>query len=114
MTCTVVARPAPRMIKISTITGVQSVLTRRASQELVDRVHSYGIRTVTVPVLIFGGPENRVLGRVCVPVRCDGDLFGYLWLFCDDNSLSEVELQLASDAAPRRVNFCTDYCLLTT
>lgn len=51
-------------------------------------------------VRISGGPENRILGQVCVPVRCDDELFGYRWLSDDDNSLSEVELQLASDAAP--------------
>lgn len=78
---------------------VQSVLERQGSPELVAHIMSYDIATAVTPVRIPGISERGMLGRVCVPVRCDGELFGYLWLIDDDKSLTESELQLASDAA---------------
>lgn len=78
---------------------VQSVLQRKGSPDIIEHVMSYGIATADTPVRIPGLPDRRMLGRVCVPVRCDGQLFGYLWLIDDDQSVTDAELQLAAEAA---------------
>jgi hypothetical protein len=78
---------------------VQSVLERQGSPDIVAHVMSHGIASALSPVRIPGLPERGMLGRVCVPVRCDRQLFGYLWLIDDDASLTDIELQLAADAA---------------
>ncbi|MGH4001453.1 MAG: PucR family transcriptional regulator [Pseudonocardiaceae bacterium] len=78
---------------------VHSVLQRQGGTEIVNHVMSYDIATADGPVRIPGLPERDMLDRVCVPVRCDGQLFGYLWLIDDDQSLTATDLQLATDAA---------------
>ena len=78
---------------------VQSILQRKGGDEIVSHVLSHGIATAEGPVRIPGLRDRGVLGRVCVPVRCDGRLFGYLWLIDDDQSLTPADLQLATEAA---------------
>ncbi|RGA01542.1 PucR family transcriptional regulator [Microbispora triticiradicis] len=55
----------------------ESILRRRASDEVRAHFEAYGIATATGPVRIPGLPG--VLGRVCVPLRHDGVTYGYLW-----------------------------------
>lgn len=78
---------------------VQSIMTLRAGEEIADYVYGLGIRTATEPVRIPGRADLRMLGRVCVPVRCQGLLMGYLWLIDDEETLTPDEISLSKAAA---------------
>ncbi|GAA1956647.1 PucR family transcriptional regulator [Amycolatopsis minnesotensis] len=78
---------------------VHSVLRRQGSPDLVEYVLSHGIAAAEAPVRIPALKARRMLGRVCVPVRCDLRLFGYLWLIDDGDPVTDDELRLAVEAA---------------
>jgi len=78
---------------------VQSIMTLRAGEEIAEYVYGLGIRTATEPLRIPGREDLRMLGRLCVPVRCQGLLLGYLWLIDDDETLTEDEIALSTAAA---------------
>jgi hypothetical protein len=78
---------------------VHSIMTLRAGPEIAEYVYGLGIRTATEPVRIPGRPDLKMLGRVCVPVRCQSLLLGYLWLIDDDETLTEDEIQASITAA---------------
>ncbi|WP_242659376.1 PucR family transcriptional regulator [Thermostaphylospora chromogena] len=58
----------------------QSILRRRATDEVRAYFEGYGIATAPGPVRIPADAELRVLARVCVPLRHSGVTYGYLWL----------------------------------
>jgi sugar diacid utilization regulator len=62
-------------------------------------VLSFGIAQATGPVRIPASEAFRLLARVCVPVRCQGLLLGYLWLLESKGALTDPELAAAQDAA---------------
>ena len=41
----------------------------------------------------------RCWSATSVPVRCGGRLFGYLWLIDEERTLTDGDLQMATDAA---------------
>ncbi|WP_245656229.1 PucR family transcriptional regulator [Microtetraspora fusca] len=70
----------------------ESILRRRASDEVRAHFEAYGIATSTVPVRIPGIPGLRgMLDRVCVPLRHGGVTYGYLWLL-DSGALTDARL----------------------
>lgn len=77
----------------------QIILERRAPAEPAAWVQSLGIRKSTGPMRI---PPNNQLGiwsRLCIPIRCQGIHFGYLWLIDPDQSLADWEVTAAAAAA---------------
>ncbi|KAA9380056.1 PucR family transcriptional regulator [Microbispora cellulosiformans] len=70
----------------------ESILRRRASDEVRAHFEAYGIATATGPVRIPGLPG--VLGRVCVPLRHDGVTYGYLWAL-ESGELTDERLAAA-------------------
>ncbi|MEW9531357.1 PucR family transcriptional regulator [Microbispora sp. NPDC049125] len=56
----------------------ESILRRRATDEVRAHFEAYGIATAAGPVRIPGLPG--MLGRICVPLRHGGVNYGYLWL----------------------------------
>ena len=44
-------------------------------------------------------PDIGLESRVCVPIRCQGALFGYLWLIDADQSLTDADCQAAERCA---------------
>ena len=76
-----------------------SILQRAAPPEVTAWLESRGLRDADGVVHV---PANRELGmsaRVCVPVRFDGTLLGYLWLIDAPTALSDAELETATRAA---------------
>lgn len=76
-----------------------SILQRAAPPEVTEWLESRGLREADGVVHV---PANRELGmsaRVCVPVRFDGTLLGYLWLIDAPTAISDVELETATRAA---------------
>jgi sugar diacid utilization regulator len=78
---------------------VTSVLTMQVPEDILQRVMSLGLPTATEPVRVPAWPEREMLARVAVPMRCEGRLFGYLWLIDDQETLTGDELAIAADAA---------------
>lgn len=78
---------------------VASVMRLRAPDEVVAHALAQGIALAEEPVRVPGLPEINLLARVCVPVRCQGLLLGYLWLMDPDSTLTEDEVQAAVDSA---------------
>jgi hypothetical protein len=67
----------------------ESILRRRATDEVRAHFEAYGIATAEGPVRIPGLPG--MLGRVCVPLRHGGVNYGYLWLL-DSGALTDERL----------------------
>ena len=78
---------------------VASVMTMRAPEEVIRHALAQGIATAQGPVRVPGLPEIDLYARVCIPVRCQGLLFGFLWIIDRDLTLADEELQLAVEAA---------------
>ncbi|MFC4585672.1 PucR family transcriptional regulator [Sphaerisporangium corydalis] len=72
----------------------ESILRRRASDEVRSYFEGYGIATATGPVRIPADDGLGVLARVCVPLRHREVTYGYLWLLdsgdLDDGRLATV------------------------
>jgi len=76
-----------------------SILQRAAPREVTAWLDSRGLRDADGVVRV---PANRELGmgaRVCVPVRFDGTLLGYLWLIDEPRPLTASELAAAEQCA---------------
>ena len=78
---------------------VESIMRLQVPPEVAAHVLGQGIAQATGPVRIPASPEFRLLPRVCVPVRCQGLLLGFLWLLESKGTLTDVELAAAQDAA---------------
>lgn len=76
-----------------------SILQRVAEGPGIDHARSFGIERATEPVRVGGLPSLGQLPRVCVPVLHQGLRLGYLWLIDADESLTDEEIALASEAA---------------
>ncbi|GAB2604860.1 PucR family transcriptional regulator [Kribbella endophytica] len=80
-------------------TRVQSVLQMKVEESLVKHVYRQGIGSAEEPVLVRGIAELEFLDRRCFPIRCQGLLFGFLWIIDDDHSLPAESMELCVAAA---------------
>ncbi|WP_326709917.1 helix-turn-helix domain-containing protein [Streptomyces sp. NBC_01474] len=78
---------------------VHAMLSREATPANTEWVLSHGVASWHGPGRIQARPESGAAGRVCVPVRCHGALFGYLWLIDPDKAVTEDQLAAAQQAA---------------
>jgi hypothetical protein len=78
----------------------ESILRRRATEEVRAYFEGYGIATARGPVWIPADADLGVLARVCVPLRHHGVTYGYLWLL-DDGTLGNAELASVADLVAR-------------
>jgi len=76
-----------------------AILTRETPRAVREAHFSQGIAHATEPVRTAPRPELGLQSRVCVPIRCQGVLFGYLWLIDADQSLSAPDTELAERCA---------------
>ena len=76
-----------------------AILTRETPRAVRDAHFSQGIAHATEPVRTAPRPELGLQSRVCVPIRCQGVLFGYLWLIDADATLSGDDTGLAERCA---------------
>src|SRR5215217_5365955 len=72
-----------------------AILTRETPRVIRDLHFAQGIATATAPVRTAPRPDLGLQSRVCVPIRCQGALFGYLWLIDPDESLGDGDVHLA-------------------
>jgi len=78
---------------------VDSILQLVGAAEVVEWVFSHDIAQAIAPVRIPANAGLGAIARVCVPVRCQGVLLGYLWLLDAQQSLTDEELDLAMECA---------------
>ena len=76
-----------------------AILMRETPRAIRDLHFSQGIATATEAVRTAPRPEFGLQSRVCVPIRCQGVLFGYLWLIDADESLTGEDCELAERCA---------------
>lgn len=78
-----------------------SIMQRRVptGDDGFEYLNRFGITKAVDPVRIPADPAAETLGRVCVPIRSQGILFGYLWLLDPDESMSDGELAVAVESA---------------
>lgn len=75
----------------------RSILTRQSTVEVRAWFERFGIARATAPVRIPAAPDAGVVrGRLCLPVRHAGFVYGYVWL------LDEAEHSPRSSAPPWR------------
>ncbi|GKQ41567.1 transcriptional regulator [Streptomyces sp. A012304] len=80
----------------------RSILTRRSTAAVRTWFESFGITRATAPVRIPPTPEAGVYrGRVCLPARHRGVVFGYVWLLDDDPGPSDAQLAAAMEVTGR-------------
>src|SRR3954463_10603064 len=75
------------------------ILTRETPRAIRDLHFAQGIATATQPVRTASRPDIGLESRVCVPIRCQGALFGYLWLIDADQSLTADDCAAAERTA---------------
>ncbi|WP_433892904.1 PucR family transcriptional regulator [Streptomyces sp. CA-111067] len=79
----------------------RSILTRRSTAEVRAWFERFGIARATGPVRIPAAPTAGVfLGRLCLPVRHAGVVYGYVWLL-DEAEHSPAQLEAAMAVAAR-------------
>src|SRR3954449_7002876 len=76
-----------------------AILTRETPRAIRDLHFAQGIATATAPVRTAPRPDIGLESRVCVPIRCQRTLFGYLWLIDADQSLSDDDCEAAERTA---------------
>jgi hypothetical protein len=90
-----------RLVAYSPVLGVEdevrrtAILTRETPKTIRDLHFAQGIATADGPVRTAAEEHLGLQSRVCVPIRCQGALFGYLWLIDPDESLGEGDVHLA-------------------
>ncbi|MCT2592614.1 helix-turn-helix domain-containing protein [Streptomyces sp. N2-109] len=73
----------------------RTILQRRSTTAVREWFESFGITRATGPVRIPPDPSAGVLtGRLCLPVRHGGVVYGYVWLL-DDGALDLADPRLA-------------------
>src|SRR3954470_8355415 len=76
-----------------------AILTRETPRQIRDLHLAPGIAPATEPVRTTSSPDIGLESRVCVPIRCQGALFGYLWLIDADQSLTDDDCEAAERTA---------------
>jgi PucR C-terminal helix-turn-helix domain len=93
-----------RPLAISPQTGrldrgrVEAVLQRQTSARLRRRMTEHGVFSAREPVSIPGDPQQAILPRLCLPLRADDQLLGFLWLI-DEPALTTEQSRQAHAAA---------------
>ncbi|MBN6055365.1 helix-turn-helix domain-containing protein, partial [Nonomuraea sp. RK-328] len=77
-----------------------SILRRRAAPEARRWLAAAGIHDAAGPLRIAGAPHVGLLPRLCVPVRHDGGLLGFLWFIDAEPPMTETQVAEAAAAAP--------------
>ena len=100
------SRTAPRWGARTRCAAPRSSPARRRAS-IRDLHFSQGIANATQPVRTAPRPDIGLESRVCVPIRCQGALFGYLWLIDADQSLTTPTATRRSARRRRSAPRCT-------
>jgi hypothetical protein len=67
----------------------RSILERGSSVEVRDWFHGHGIREAPGPVRTPTDDARGIVGRLCVPARHRGRVYGYFWLLDPDDTINQ-------------------------
>lgn len=76
-----------------------SILRRRTTPEVIAWLRQFGIDEATHAVRTPGVPHLGMLPRVCVPLRHQNLLLGYLWFVDPDGTMTDQQIAIADTAA---------------
>lgn len=79
---------------------VTTVMNRAVRADVVDKIVAAGVASWNTPGRVAVDIPG-VLPRWCAPIRCCGELLGYLWLIDSGAQLAGAELALAANVAER-------------
>ncbi|MFI7440283.1 PucR family transcriptional regulator [Nonomuraea indica] len=77
-----------------------SILRRRTTPEVRQWLGAAGIHEAVAPLRTPGADHLDLLPRVCVPVRHDAGLLGFLWFIDTGPAMSRAQIAEAAAAAP--------------
>jgi PucR C-terminal helix-turn-helix domain len=77
---------------------VEAVLQRGTSARERRKLTEHGVFAAREPVSIPGDPQQATLPRLCLPLRADDQLLGFLWLI-DEPALTTEQTRQAQAAA---------------
>ena len=77
---------------------VEAVLQRQTSARLRRKLAGLGVFSAREPISIPGDPGRATLPRLCLPLRADDQLLGFLWLI-DEPALTTEQTGRAQAAA---------------
>jgi hypothetical protein len=77
-----------------------SILRRHTTPEVRQWLRDAGAHDSPGPLRTPGAPHLGLLPRVCVPVRHDAGLLGFLWFIDVDPAMSDAQVAEAAAAAP--------------
>ncbi|NJP30982.1 PucR family transcriptional regulator [Micromonospora thermarum] len=69
-----------------------SILRRQTTPEVIAWLREFGIADARTPVRTPARPELDLLPRLCVPVRHDDLLLGFVWFIDPDGTMADVDL----------------------
>jgi hypothetical protein len=78
---------------------VEAVLQRGTSVRVRRKLTEYGVFSAREPVSIPGDPQQATLPRLCLPLRADDQLLGFLWLIDEPALTTEQTLRAQAAAA---------------
>ena len=78
---------------------ITSILFRESPDDAKRWVLAHGIADAEMPVRLPPSEGLGLLPRVCVPIRYEGSLLGYLWVIDADCSMSDDEFALCARVA---------------
>mgnify|MGYP001055500078 CR=1 FL=1 len=76
-----------------------SILQRQTTPEVMGWLRRFGITDAEKPLRIPANPALDLLPRVCIPVRHQDLLLGFLWFIDADESMTTEEIDLAATVA---------------
>jgi PucR C-terminal helix-turn-helix domain len=92
---------------------VESVLQRGTSARLRRRLTKYGVFSAREPVSIPGDPQQATLPRLCLPLRADDQLLGFLWLI-DEPALTAQQTRRAQATAAQAAHLLAQRAIQAT
>ena len=92
---------------------VEAVLQRGTSVRLRRKLSEYGVFSAREPVSIPGDPEQATLPRLCLPLRADDQLLGFLWLI-DEPALTTEQTRRAQAAAAQAAHLLAQRAVQAT
>lgn len=78
----------------------QTILGQRAPAEVRRWLAQYHLRTQEGPVRLPANPELRMLPRICLPIRVDDQLLGFLWFIEGPDAVGPDVVELARSRLP--------------
>jgi hypothetical protein len=77
-----------------------TILQRASGPEVLDHFARYDVRSRTEPFVVPGDDAIGVLARLCVPLRDEAALIGFVWALLPDGDATAEQLRTAGDAVP--------------